>query len=208
MVEQPATGERLPSGRDDHSRTPCQHSHDRHSHAGAMLARAEERCRASGARLTPVRRAVLTELLADYRPLGAYDLMERVSLREGRRLAPISVYRALDFLVEADLVHRLSSRNAFIACPHDHPADETVAFLICDACGGVDELANPAIAAALADASSAAGFAPSRQMIELTGLCGHCRDIGQGVGQGAGQGAGPAAGGNEVALAAHSGKTG
>jgi Fur family transcriptional regulator, zinc uptake regulator len=155
----------------------CQHGVDQLARAEAMLERAERRCRSSGARLTPVRRAVLSELLADYRPLGAYDLVERVSLREGRRLAPISVYRALDFLVEVDAVHRLSSRNAFIACPHEHPPGEPVAFLICDACGGVDELASPAIASALAGASSSAGFRPSRQMIELSGLCGHCQEV-------------------------------
>lgn len=168
--------------------TPCPHSHDRQAQAGAMLERVEARCRASGARLTPIRRAVLEELLADHRPLGAYDLLERVSRREGRRLAPISVYRALDFLVEGHFVHRLASRNAFIACPHthddhDHPhghpfgpdAHGPVAFLICETCGGVDEMASPAMAAALAAASREAGFTALRQVIEISGICEHCR---------------------------------
>jgi Fur family transcriptional regulator, zinc uptake regulator len=155
----------------------CQHSQDRQAEAADILARAEARCGASGARLTPVRRAVLVELLADHKPLGAYDLLERVSQREGRRLAPISVYRALDFLVEGDFVHRLSSRNAYIACPHGHEGHDPVAFLICETCGGVDETVSPAMTDALSAAASLSGFVPTRQMIEISGTCGHCRGL-------------------------------
>ncbi len=152
----------------------CQHAHDRKAHADAIIARAEALCAARGARLTPVRRAVLAELVADHRPLGAYDLVERVSKREGRRLSPISVYRALDFLVEADIVHRLSSRNAFIACPHQHDVGAPVVFLICEACGGVDEVMSSSIAEALNGAAAALGFRAERRMIEISGQCGHC----------------------------------
>jgi Fur family transcriptional regulator, zinc uptake regulator len=113
--------------------------------------------------------------VADHTALGAYELMERVSRREGRRLAPISVYRALDFLVEGGLVHRLSSCNAFIACPHGHAMDEPVAFLICQSCGGVDETSTPQMVASLQAASAAAGFTPMSQTIEITGRCGHCQ---------------------------------
>ena len=187
MAHRPHVDSGTPDARRDRSpthSTPCQHSHDRQAQAGAMLARVEARCRASGARLTPIRRAVLQELLADHRPLGAYELLERVSRREGRRLAPISVYRALDFLVDGHFVHRLASRNAFIACPHTHDPhvhphgrDDhgPVAFLICGTCGGVDEMASPAMAAALAEASREAGFTALRQVIEISGMCGHCR---------------------------------
>ena len=54
-----------------------------------------------------------------HKPLGAYDLAELLGPK-GRRLAPITVYRALDFLMEQGLVHRLASQNAYIACP-EHP---------------------------------------------------------------------------------------
>lgn len=160
----------------EHTHGPgCRHAHDQDARAAETLSRAESRCREQGARLTPIRRAVLSELLADHHPLGAYDLVERVSKREGRRLAPISVYRALDFLLDSGLAHRLSSRNAFVACPHSHAPGEAVAFLICDGCGGVDELSTPDIARALSAAADSAGFSPRRQTIELSGLCEHCR---------------------------------
>ena len=74
--------------------------------------------------------------------LGAYDLAELLGPK-GRRLAPITVYRALDFLMEQGLAHRLASQNAYIACPDTHDDKEAVAFLICERCGGVDELTSP-----------------------------------------------------------------
>lgn len=163
------------AGHDPHG---CQHAHDRKADADAIMGRAEAHCLSQGSRLTPMRRAVLAELVADHRPLGAYDLVERVSKREGRRLAPVSVYRALDFLVENAFAHRLTTRNAFIACPHTHDSASPVVFLICDACGGVDEVTSDGVAAALDEAAGRAGFSAQRRMIEINGLCAHCRDGG------------------------------
>ena len=51
--------------------------------------------------------------------MGAYDIAERLSGPE-RRVAAVSVYRALDFLTENGLVHRIASRNAFVSCAHEH----------------------------------------------------------------------------------------
>ena len=66
-----------------------------------------------------MRRRVLEALLASHQPLGAYELIDRLAVR-GARPAPITIYRALDFLREQGLVHRIESRNAFIACVHNH----------------------------------------------------------------------------------------
>lgn len=153
----------------------CRHA-KQHSLQGAeAVQQAEVKCRAAGLRLTPIRRDVLEVLYTDHRPLGAYDLVEGLSRLKARRIAPISVYRALDFLVEQGLVHRLSTRNAYIACTHGHGAHETVAFLICETCGGVDEDSSPGVRTALATLTSNNGFQPRQQMIEITGLCEHCR---------------------------------
>ncbi|MGL4728732.1 MAG: Fur family transcriptional regulator [Bosea sp. (in: a-proteobacteria)] len=164
-------------GAHDHSgqHPGCQHARDRKADAAEIMARAEASCAKAGSRLTPIRRAVLAELVADHRPLGAYDLVERVSQREGRRLSPISVYRALDFLVENEMAHRLTSRNAFIACPHHHDAATLVVFLICEACGGVDEIMTPSVASALDEAAAQADFSAQRRTIEINGRCGHCK---------------------------------
>ena len=124
----------------------------------------------------PDQRKTLEALYADHRPVGAYDLADRISPPGGRRLAPISIYRALDFLVEQGFVHRLSSRNAFIACPHGHGADEAVAFLICEVCGGVDEDASPAMRSAIRGMAQARQFKTSYQVVEIVGRCEHCRN--------------------------------
>jgi len=159
-----------------HGDSPCTHAKDQSRRAPDALARAERECRAHGARLTPIRRQVLEALYATHRPLGAYDIAEFL-LRTGRQLAPITIYRALEFLIEQGLVHRLASRNAFIACPHGHRPDDLVAFLICERCGGVDELSSAPLSDALSHLLSAERFKPHMQVLEISGQCAHCREL-------------------------------
>jgi Fur family zinc uptake transcriptional regulator len=128
------------------------------------------------AKLTPGRRRALDILEAAGKPLGAYDMMELLG-RDGRRPAPISVYRALDFLVEHGYVHRLASRNAFLACTHRHVAHDPVAFLICDNCGRVDEATSPKLAVSLGEVAEKSGFTPRAEVIEIAGRCSQCREI-------------------------------
>jgi Fur family transcriptional regulator, zinc uptake regulator len=144
--------------------------------AAKALAQAETLCRAHGVRLTPIRRNVLEALYATHRPLGAYDLAATLG-PNGRRLAPITIYRALDFLIEQGLVHRLASQNAYIACPHAHNAQDVVAFLICEQCGGVDELSSPTLNGAISGLLAGEGFQAKMQVLEISGRCAHCRDV-------------------------------
>ena len=142
------------------------HDHDQshgHGHGGA-----------GAGRLTPGRKAVLDILERARRPVGAYEMIDMLAGPAGRRPAPTQVYRALDFLVEQGLVHRLASRNAFLACGHGHEASEPVAFLICDGCGHVDEATSPALTADVADVADKKGFAPRAQIIEIAGRCAAC----------------------------------
>ncbi|KAA2238290.1 Fur family transcriptional regulator [Salinarimonas soli] len=152
----------------------CAHAEAAASGAGEALARAEAACRARGVRLTPIRRDVLAALYATHKPLGAYDLVEALRRDGERALAPISIYRALDFLMEQGLAHRLASRNAFVACPHGHGPCDLVAFLICETCGGVDELSSEPLSAALRGLLARERFAPRTQVLEIAGRCSHC----------------------------------
>ncbi|HXX06944.1 MAG TPA: transcriptional repressor [Pseudolabrys sp.] len=149
--------------------------HDHGRCANDAVAHAEELCAARKERLTPMRRRVLEALLATHRPLGAYELIERLGGR-GARPAPITVYRALDFLRGQNLVHRIESRNAFIACVHGHDENsDPVVFLICEKCGAVGEAASAAVADTIKSASRAAGFSPKTPVIEISGVCAHCK---------------------------------
>lgn len=161
-----------------HDGGACAHAARQSERAAGALAQAEAACRAQGARLTPIRRQVLEALYATHKPLGAYDLVAQLAAREesrGRPLAPVTVYRALDFLMEQGLAHRLASRNAFVACPHGHGPGDLVAFLICEECGGVDERASAPLSQAVAGLLAGERFQAQRQVLEISGRCGHCR---------------------------------
>jgi Fur family zinc uptake transcriptional regulator len=149
--------------------------HDHAACASDALAQAEAICAKRAQRLTPIRRRVLEALLASHHPLGAYELIDRISSRGGPKQAPITVYRALDFLRDNGLAHRIESRNAFIACVHNHASGDPVVFLICEKCGAVGEAASAAVADTIRNASRAAGFTPKTPVIEISGVCAHCR---------------------------------
>jgi Fur family zinc uptake transcriptional regulator len=147
-------------------------SHQHHDHAGC----AGHGAHVEGLNLTPGRQAILDLLCAAARPLGAYDMIEQLASATGRRPAPISIYRALDYLLEHGLVHRLATRNAFVACGHRHSASEPILFLICDSCGKVDEATSPDLAVSLGAAANSAGFHTRNCVIELAGRCAACRE--------------------------------
>ena len=155
--------------------TCCAHASARAEQAPLALARAQELCRARGERLTPIRSLVLLALYTDHRPLSAYELIERLAGNDGQKRAAVSVYRALDFLITQGLAHRIESRNAFTACPLEHGPEDLVLFMICTQCGGVDEMHAPEIAQALDQIAQRQSFAPQMRMLELSGLCAHCR---------------------------------
>lgn len=156
------------------SSTPAFQPHD-HSHCvHDALVTAERLCADSGARLTPLRRRVLELVWASHRPLGAYELLDRLTA-EGHKPAPPTVYRALEFLLEQKLVHRIASRNAFLGCTHPG-ASHAGYFLLCDECGNAEEIADGSpLAAAIATAAGAADFEVCSQTLELTGRCRRCR---------------------------------
>ncbi|HOZ33147.1 MAG TPA: Fur family transcriptional regulator [Tabrizicola sp.] len=148
-------------------------AHD-HAHcAQDALARAEAITAANGARLTPVRRRVLEILLADHKALGAYDVLSRLAA-DGYGNQPPVAYRALEFLVDQGLAHRIQRLNAFTACVHPGEA-HAPAFLICRQCQTVAEAAATAARAALGAEATRAGFAIERTTIEALGLCPVCQ---------------------------------
>src|SRR5258705_3252245 len=148
-----------------------------HDHGGctaAALDHAERVCERRAQKFTPIRRQVLQALLSSHRPLGAYEVIDELA-KSMPRPAPITVYRALDFLMENGLVHRIESRNAYLACARDHDATAMVAFLICERCGSVGEIPALPAAHAISPAARAAGFAPKLSVLEITGTCVHCQ---------------------------------
>lgn len=147
------------------------HNHDRC--VSLALQTAEELCRERGQRLTALRRKVLELVWANHRPVGAYALLEMLREESGR-VAPATVYRALDFLQGQGLVHRVASLNAFIGCAFPGPPHNGQ-FLICTGCQELAELDDGKITAALRESAAAYGFAISHTTVEIQGLCPNCR---------------------------------
>ena len=110
---------------------------------------------------------MLELIWASHAPVGAYDVLRRLSL-EHEQAAPPTVYRAIDFLLEQGLIHRIESLNAFVGC--DHPADHHAGqFLICDDCGSAAELQDATINEAISRGADQAGFAVARSTVEVRG---------------------------------------
>ncbi|MGA9089036.1 MAG: Fur family transcriptional regulator [Bradyrhizobium sp.] len=150
--------------------------HDHGRCTADAMQHAERVCKLRGQKFTPIRRQVLQALLSSHRPLGAYEVIDELA-KAMPRPAPITVYRALDFLIGNGLVHRIESRNAFIACAHDHDAAAMVAFLICERCGSVGEIPAVPVAQSLNAAARATGFVPKMSVVEITGICAHCQRV-------------------------------
>lgn len=147
----------------------------RHDHDVCIsegLARAEEICRVRRERLTENRRAVLELLLAEHQPVGAYDILERFDWR-GRRPAPAQIYRALSFLETLGIVHRIASRNAYVACSGPKEGHGTV-FLVCTECGTVAEPNGAGVGRSVRELADGSGFELHTHILEVTGLCPEC----------------------------------
>jgi Fur family transcriptional regulator, zinc uptake regulator len=148
-------------------------SHDHGHCVENALDRAEALCDAQGARLTDLRRAVLELVWRGHEPIGAYALLD--ALRKTHPgAAPPTIYRALEFLDAHGLIHRIESLNAYIGC--DHPERPHVSqFLICAKCSTAAEIDDPSVSRALSRSADGAGFAVTRQTVELSGLCPTCQ---------------------------------
>lgn len=151
----------------------CSRGCDHHA-PPAFLAEAERECRARGLRLTPLRRLVLELIARSPHPLKAYDLLEQLKQHQAQgRAAPPTVYRALDFWLEQGFIHRIASQNSYVGCPHPtepHPR----AFLVCERCQRVVELADDRLSRLLSRQAARHGFRARAQVIEVQGLCEGC----------------------------------
>ncbi len=134
---------------------------------------ADQVCSQRGLKLTPLRKRVLELVWERHAPIGAYDILEKLTA-EGLGSAPPTVYRALNFLIGAGLVHRIDTLNAYFGCEAPR-TDHAAQFLVCRSCHGVTELGDPAISRLLARRVQAAGFVADAPDVEIKGLCDACR---------------------------------
>jgi Fur family zinc uptake transcriptional regulator len=157
-----------------------------HDHASCVedaLSAAEKYCRANRLRWTPLRARVLEIIWGRHGPLGAYDILETLTAErlaaDGRehskgRVAPPTVYRTLDFLIEHGFAHRVDSLNAYVGCGQIGKSHKSY-FLICTHCGNAAEIVDRGLSEALKGCADKAGFEVDREVIEISGRCPACQ---------------------------------
>ena len=148
--------------------------HDHGQCLASALDRARQRCIERGIKWTALRERIFSALAVSHRPVSAYDLIEKLA-KSGKRMAPVSIYRILDVLQSAGLVHRLESRNAFFVCLTEHEKTAQTIVFLCEGCERVGEAPASEALNAISKTTEAEGFVVRNTILEVTGVCGECR---------------------------------
>jgi len=151
--------------------------HARRREIAARLRDAAQTCSEHGAQLTELRGRVLTLILEAEHPMTAYQLLDRLRKTHANPVPP-TIYRALEFLMQQGLVHKIERLNAFVVCQQSDHGSHVAQFLICRACGTVAEIDDGAVASAVQRAAENAGFRSGGATIEIEGTCAACSDSG------------------------------
>lgn len=143
------------------------------SDSSALLAHAEDVCHEQGVTFTPIRREVFALLCGHKRPVGAYELLDELKLQRPKA-APVTVYRALDFLVGAGLAHKVNTLNAFTACRRDDLSHRGL-MLICSKCSNVIELEDRKVESSIERSAADLEFRTGEALVEVVGTCADCQ---------------------------------
>ncbi|MEC4748417.1 transcriptional repressor [Methylomicrobium sp. Wu6] len=146
--------------------------HDHTKCVSAALDTAEQICVVRGVQLTPIRLQVLKLIWESHQAVKAYELLDRIKPLK-QEAKPATIYRALDFLIEQGLIHRIESLNAFIGCNCSGQQHEQL-LLICKHCHEVEERPAPAVMSALSTEIEQADFIAHSKAIEIQGICTRC----------------------------------
>jgi len=156
-----------------HHQQSSEHNHN--ECVSEALGTAEHSCVQRREQLTPIRHKVLELIWESHKAVKAYELLDRLKpLQQAAK--PATIYRALDFLIEQGLIHRVESLNAFVGCRCSGHQHEQL-LLICKHCQEVDERSAPAVMLALSQEFKQAGFMVHSKAIEVHGVCAKCRHL-------------------------------
>ena len=138
--------------------------------------RAETLCEKRKVRFTPLREYVFKVIWSSHQPIGAYDIVDNLALNvnTGKRIKAPSVYRALEFLTKIQLVHRISTLNAYIGRSFPEKIYDNF-FLICRICHVTAECSTDKINNIIEHTAERTGFKVEQQVVEIIGLCPDCK---------------------------------
>ncbi|MBL0319153.1 MAG: transcriptional repressor [Alphaproteobacteria bacterium] len=149
------------------------HSHHNHKQCiSQALHQADRLCHQHGQKLTPIRKKILELVWQSHKPIKAYDLLAMLDKDDGAS-APPTVYRALDFLLDQRLVHKIESLNSFVGCPH--PGDEhQCQFFVCNTCHNVTEMCHDELSQVITASCQKNGYRVESMILEIHGQCPEC----------------------------------
>lgn len=137
-----------------------------------LIDKAYEHCINHGYRFTEPRERVLKILINEKKPLGAYDILQRLS-KEIKSPSPPTVYRAIQFWHKEGFIHCIDSLKSYIACCGGHHIGQAQ-FLICNKCDFVTELQTVIDFAQVKELAKSIHFSIRNFTVEIKGLCAQC----------------------------------
>jgi Fur family zinc uptake transcriptional regulator len=162
-----------PADSSQNDQNPSGHNHKNCvSHA---LGVAEQLCIDRGVQLTLIRHQVLELIWESHKAVKAYELLDRIKPMQAAA-KPATIYRALDFLIEQGLIHRVESLNAFIGCSCSEYQHEQL-LLICNKCLEVEERSAAKVMSALSQEIQQANFTAHSKALEIHGVCAKCLSL-------------------------------
>ena len=129
-------------------------------------------CQDHNIRLTEPRLYVYQIIQQAGRPIGAYDILEKLGAHLSNPKPP-TAYRAIDFLIEHGFIHRIESLNAYIICGSDH-RHKGSQFMICDSCGQAEETHVCTLPEEFQDKALSHKFTSFYWNLEMHGCCAAC----------------------------------
>ena len=126
-------------------------------------------------KLTNNQQTVLDLLEQSKEPLKAYAILFNIQ-KKGIK-SPLQVYRALDKLIEIGKVHKIESKNSYIACNNESCTSQTsTSFLICEICDKVTELKKNNLSNYFSKQSARSDFKYTKHNLEIYGFCKRCKN--------------------------------
>lgn len=152
-------------------------SHSCENHKNCVndaLSKAQMICDDHNISLTPLRKKVLKLVWQQgHTSVKAYDLLENLK-KEEPSAKPVTIYRALDFLIENHIIHKIESQNSYIGC--NHPTRQhNCAFLICNKCREITECCeSDKLMSSIKENLPLSSFTPQNITLEVHGICKNC----------------------------------
>ncbi len=128
-----------------------------------------------GITLTPLRKDILSIMLSNKKPMGAYDILNKLK-KKRPNAEPPTVYRVLDFLIGIQLIHRIEAQNTYVCCTHlaDDKAIHKAILLLCNHCHKSYEFTDKYVFDAITKFAKTNNVGVDDALIEMKGVCQQC----------------------------------